>query len=211
MIQTVFGVQMKNFLSKSLLVGMFSTGFVACTSFQGEYSDPNKEEIVDDRWNETDARKTAEVMVKGALSRPWLQIYKQSHNGAKPIVLVDEIENRTDEHIDTAALTEFIRNELINSGQIRFVNNAKRQKILDEVKYQQSGAVRKDQAKSLGKQLGVDFMLSGAMSSIVAQQDKLKTVTYQTNLTLTNLETSEIEFSDKHLIKKRFKRSALGL
>src|SRR5690606_30300900 len=127
--------------------------FVHCAKdFEGEYSDPNSVEIVDDRWNETDARKTAETMIKGMLDKPWLKDYTKKAGGKKPIVIVDEIENRTDEHIDTKALTEFVRDELINSRQVRFLNKGERQKILDEVKYQSSGAVAKQKAIEYGRQ-----------------------------------------------------------
>ena len=122
-------------------------------------------------------------------------------------MIVDEVENRTDEHIDTKALTEFIRDELINSGKIRFLNESRRKKILEEIKYQNSGAVSESTRKKAGRQIGAAFMLGGAISSSVHSQGGLKTVTYQTNLTLTNLETSEIEWSEKKRIKKRFKRS----
>lgn len=186
-------------------------GLSSCTpSFQGEYSDPNKEEIVDDRWNETDAKKTGKEMINSALSKAWLKTFKGANPGKKPIVLVDEVENRTDEHIDTQALTEAIRNELLNSGNIRFADSKNREKILKEVKYQGGGAVSPDQAKKLGKQVGADFMLTGALSSSVHTQDELKTVTYQTNLILTNLESAEIEWSENYQIKKRFKRKGAG-
>lgn len=180
----------------------------ACSpSFEGTYSDPAKAEIVDDKWNETDARKTSEVLIASALSKPWLTVFVTKHSNKKPVVIVDDVENRTDEHIDTKALTEFIRDELINSGKVSFVNEARRQKILEEIKYQNSGAVAEASKKKTGKQTGADFMLGGAISSSVHTQDGLKTVTYQTNLILTNLETAEIEWSEKHLIKKRFNKS----
>lgn len=204
-----------SFLSKKLRAPLFA-GFSVislthCTpSFQGEYSDPAKEEIVDDRWNETDSRKTAKEMMTSALSKAWLKNHRATKPGKKPVVIVDDVENRTDEHLDTKALTEFIRNELLNSGEIRFADNKNREKVLKEINYQGGGAVAPDQAKKLGKQLGADFMLSGAMSSIVATQAELKTVTYQTNLTLTNLETTEIEWSENYQIKKRFKRKGAG-
>lgn len=177
------------------------------SSFQGEYRDPTEVEIIDEYWNETDARKTAEVMINGLLKKPWLAYY-QERNKSRPVVIVDMIENRTDEHIDTKALTESIQNELINSGRVRFVNKGRRDAILKEIKYQQdSGMVSKDSAKKKGKQTGADYMLSGSISSHHHTKGDVKTRTYQTNLTLTNLETAEIEWSDKHAIKKRFERS----
>jgi len=196
----------KAFLSGSFMV--FALGLTHCAKdFEGEYSDPNKVEVISDRWNETDARKTAEAMIKGMLSKAWLEDYRSAHGGKKPIVIVDEVENRTDEHIDTRALSEFIRDELINSRKVRFLNKKAREKILKELKYQQSGAVAEKKAIKGGRQLGAQFMLSGALSSNVQTQKGLKTVTYQTNLTLTNLESAELEWSEKYLIKKRFKQS----
>jgi len=200
-------------LSKLVIfVGVIS-GIIlsACTpDFQGEYADPDKAEIVDDKWNETDSRKTAERLINAALSKSWLDNFKKRNGGKRPVVFVGEVQNRTDEHIDSKALTEFIRDELINSGKVRFVDKGNRDELLKELSYQSSGAVSSESAKKLGRQIGADFMMAGSISSIVASQGGLKTVTYQTNLVLTNIETAEIEFSDKYLIKKRFKRSGSG-
>lgn len=194
--------------AKSLFLGL-TVFMVQCSpDFEGEYSDPEKVEIVDDRWNETDARKTAEALIKGMLSKDWLKDYNKKSGNKAPIVVVDDMENRTDEHLDTKALTEFVQDELINSRKVRFLDKGGRQKILDEVKYQGSGAVAADKATQLGRQLGAQFMLSGAVSSSVHSEGKLKTITYQTLMTLTNLETAEIEWSEKYLIKKRFNRSS---
>ncbi|MBP9707212.1 MAG: penicillin-binding protein activator LpoB [Oligoflexales bacterium] len=197
-----------------LILGRWVTGFSilagisACTpAFQGEYDDPNKREIVDDKWNESDAKKTAEVMVNDALKKSWLDKYKRMHKGERPVVIVDDVENRTDEHIDTVSLTDYIQDELINSGEVRFVDKKRRQKILDEIKYQHGGEVAKSTAKERGRQTGADYMMAGAISSSVHTQEGLKTVYYQVNLTLTDLESSEFVWSSKHEIKKRFNRS----
>ncbi len=179
------------------------------SSMKGSYNDPTNSEIVDDRWNETDARKTSEAIISQMLTKPWLKDFKRE-NRKKPVVIVADIENRTDEHIDTKALTEFIRDELINSGKVRFLNNQQRDQLLAEIKYQNSGMVEAKTRKKAGRQIGADFMLSGSISSSVHTRDGLKTVTYQTALTLTNLETSEISWSGKKLIKKRFERSSFG-
>lgn len=183
----------------------------ACSpKFEGEYSDPSKTEIIDDKWNETDARKTAEHMIRGMLEKPWLGEFQKGHSGQKPIVIVDDVENRTDEHLDVKQLTDYIQDELINSGKVRFVNKVQRQKLLEEIKYQQSGQVDTKTAKKGGKQLGADYILSGNITSQVHTMDETKTVTYQTNLTLTNIETFEYEWSTKYEIKKKFKRSGAG-
>jgi uncharacterized protein (TIGR02722 family) len=197
---------------RGLQVLALGLGLAACSpSFEGTYNDPAEAEIVDDKWSETDARKTATSLIQQVISKPWLTEYMARHNGQKPIVIVDEIANRTDEHIDTKALTEFMQDELINSGKVRFLNAEKRKQILEEIKYQNSGTTEAKTRKSLGKQIGADFMLSGAISNSVHTQGGLKTVTYQTALNFTDLETTEMVWSGKELIKKRFKRSGAGL
>ncbi len=186
------------------ILPVFLTG--CAPSFEGAYSDPAKAEIVDDKWNETDARKTATTIVTSVLSKPWLVEYR-TRTGKRPVVIVDDIENRTDEHIDTKALSEYIRDELINSGKVRYLNNERRKQILEEIKYQNSGTTAAKTRKSQGKQIGADFLFGGSISSSVHTQEGLKTVTYQTAMTLTNLETTEISWSGKELIKKRFNRA----
>jgi uncharacterized protein (TIGR02722 family) len=184
----------------------------ACTSsFEGEYSDPNKAEIVDDKWNETDSRKTAEEMIKRALEKSWLTDHMAASKGKKPVVIVDDMKNRTDEHIDTKALTDNVQNALINSNKVRFVAADMRAKIIKEMEYQNdSKQVADDSKKTRGKQIGADFFLTGSIAAFVASQGGLKTVTYQTVMQMVNLETSEIVWSDKYEIKKRFKRSGTG-
>jgi uncharacterized protein (TIGR02722 family) len=189
-----------------------SLSLAACvSSFEGEYADPGEKEIIDDRWNETDARKTAEILINSMVKKPWIATFKGENKGQSPVVIIDDVENRTDEHIDIKALMESIRNELINSGQIRFVNASRRDAILKEIKYQQdSGMVSGATQKKKGKQTGADFFLNGAISSKVNKMGGDKSVVYQTNLILTNLETAEIVWSENFQVKKRFRRSGAG-
>jgi penicillin-binding protein activator len=198
-------------LNRTKTTFVAALAFVAASScspkFQGEYSDPDKAEIVDDKWNETDAKKTAEVMITSVLGRPWYDQYKKTHGGKQPIVIVQDIENRSDEHIDTKALTEFMESELVNSGKVRFVEKGRRQQILDELAFHNSGAVAQDTKKKTGNMTGADFMLAGAISSQVHTQEGVKTVSYQTQMKLINIETTELNWTDKHEIKKKFKRS----
>lgn len=204
---------MKLWNSNSLKILSISSALAflssSCTDkFSGEYANPDEQEIVDQYWNPTDAGKTAEKIINAALSKNWLIEFMQQSGGKKPIVIVDEIENRTSEHIDTAALAQTMQNELVNSGKIRFTDKQARDKILKEIRYHnESGMVSRDTAKKKGRQIGADFLMVGELTSIENVQGGYKTVTYTTTVRLTNLETSEIMFSDAYRIKKKFKRS----
>jgi len=187
-------------------------GVIGCTpAFEGEYSDPNSVEIIDDRWNDTDARKTSEILIRSMLEKPWIAEFKGQHKGERPVVVVADIANRTDEHIETKAIGDGIRDELINSGKIRFIDGDRRKQILEEMRYQNdSGMVSKSSAKKKGNQIGADYMLSGTLTSLVNEEKGRKNVVYQTVLQLTDLETSEMVWSQKYVVKKRFKRSGVG-
>lgn len=195
---------------KRITFALFATSlfFVgACTpAFEGEYSDPAKQEIVDDKWNETDAHKTAEHMIKKMIVGEWLKEFRKLE-GRRPVLILSDVENRTDEHLDVKELTESIRTEMINSQRVKFVSKALRDKMLEELKYQNSGAVNKETAKKKGRQVGADFLLAGSISSQVHTEGNLRTVSYKTNLNLTNIETAIIDWTDIYEIKKRFKRS----
>ncbi len=188
--------------------------FNSCTSFQGDYGDPNQAQIIDDKWNPTDANLTVSKLVKDMGIAPWVANWREdSHKSvtARPFVLVDDMENRTSELIDTKALFEDLRSQILNDGKIRFVDGSLRQKILNEYKYQQSGVVSKKTIKGPGKQYGADFFLSGAISSIVSQQGGKSSVQYQIEMKLTNIETGELVWSGIEKIRKNFKRSSFGL
>jgi uncharacterized protein (TIGR02722 family) len=202
-------ISLKRMLPVLVLV---SAGFVsACQTTQGNYADPNKVEIVDDKWNDSDARLSGEEMIRSALAKRWLVEFGRENQGKRPFVLVDDFENRTSEQIDTKAIFEAVRNELINSGKVRFLDGAQRQKILEEYKYQQSGVVKQGAAKGPGKQQSADFFLVGSLSSIVSEADGYKTVTYQVEMRLTNIESSEIVWTEVKKIKKQFRKSKFGL
>src|SRR4030042_6811981 len=75
------------------------------------------------RWNDTDARLTAEEMVKDSLSRPWLSRFVKAEK-RKPVVIVGLVRNKSSEHIETAGLINDIERELINSGEVKLVATA---------------------------------------------------------------------------------------
>ena len=204
-------------LKKSLLLGFFAataaTSFVGCSSFQGDYGDADEAQILDDRWNPTDAKLTVQKMVQDMGAAPWIQNWRDdAKKGPKdrPFLLVDDMENRTSEIIDTKAVFEDLRAQVLNDGKVRFLDGAIRKRILEEYKYQGSGIVKKGSAKGPGDQYSADFFLSGAISSIVSQQGGKSSVQYQIEMKLVNVSTGELVWSGIEKIRKNFKRGGFG-
>lgn len=152
-------------------------------------------------WNDTDARLVAEEMVKDALTRPWLNEFSRI-TGNRPVVTVGTIRNETGEHINTETFTKDFERELINSSQVRFVAaRDQRSEIRDERQEQQEFASR-ETMKRLREETGADFILLGSVKDIVDEIEGAKTVFYQTDLELINVETTEKVWINSKKIKK---------
>jgi uncharacterized protein (TIGR02722 family) len=134
----------------------------------------------------------------------------------KPILIVYRVANETAEHINTDGITDDIRLALIQSGRYRFINEAQRKNILKEGAYQNDGHVDPAQRFAQGRQLGANYILSGALRSIEKKQQrqirltKKKMVYYSLNLELTDLVTGEISWADKVELARESSRPIIG-
>jgi len=153
------------------------------------------------QWNDTDSRLVAEEMIRDCLSRVWLTDFAAA-NGQKPVVTVGTIRNLTSEHISTETFTKDFERELLNSGQVRFVGSkTERVEVRDERQDQQEWA-SVETVKQLRAETGADFVLLGAVKTIVDQEEKNRVVFYQTDLELINVETNEKVWIGTKKIKK---------
>src|ERR1700745_1717012 len=88
---------------------------------KGEYDDPTRVELLDDKFNESDMQQMADTVIKAMVACNYVA------NAQKPPGVVGErVQNRTEEHIDTVSMTDKIRTALIKSGKVRFVNKEER-------------------------------------------------------------------------------------
>jgi len=124
----------------------------------------------------------------------------------KPAIIISLFTNGTDEHIDILSLTNKLRTDLIKTGRFIFLNERLRKQIAEEYEYQSSGYVSPETAKMKGKQIGADWLISGHISSIRQPVGKKEIVYYKTTLEVTDLETSQILWTDEVELKKAFKR-----
>ena len=197
-------------VSHFLAVVFAVSGLVSCAErqfTQGEYDDVNEARLLDDKFNESDAKLLIEDMITSMAAHP---IFADAQVPA--VVQVEGVRNKTAEHVDTKALTDSLRTALIKSGKVRFSNKEDRAAIDGEVEYQNdSGRVRKDTRKDRQGAIGADYILTGDLISNVQQVGSRKLVYYRLTLNLTNLTSGIIEWSDDKPIRKRFKKRSVGL
>ena len=196
-------------LTRLLLVGAFLGLTTSCGPkgfIKGEYDDVNEENLLDDRWSETDMQKVVSNLVAKMLKSRAVQNAR-----TPPIVMVTRLQNKTSEHIDTQSIMDMVRVELTNGGGVRFVDKAARDDVAEEYEYQNSGAVSKETKKGPGGQIGADFIINGRLDSIVKDINKKKTVYYKVTLNMTNLQTNIIEWTGYEQLRKKYKKRRLGL
>jgi len=133
-----------------------------------------------------------------------------------PVMIIYGIDNRTDEHIDTKALADSIRNELIKSGRFRFVNESQRKNIEKELNYQNQGYISPETKIQVGQQVGAKHMLTGSLVSI--SQKELKQVRikkkelryYRLTLEITDLTSNLIVWTDEQEIIREQAKPFIG-
>lgn|SRR5699024_6631700 len=173
-----------------------------------KYGDATDTETVTIDFGSTDLQMIATQMVDDLLSfPPVVQITAQK----RPVVFVEQVQNRTIEHIDTESVTDSIRTRLIQSGKFRFVDMTKVDAVRKQLNYQtHSGMVDPATAVALGRQIGAEFMLYGALTSINKNAGRTKDVYYKFTFNMMDLETGIIEWSSEKEIRKTRARSLFG-
>src|SRR5215475_5343261 len=105
-----------------LILGILMLTLTACSTT--ETRGPSEASVdLSGRWNDTDSRLTAEALIKDALARPWSQRFTQV-TGRKPVVVVDTVQNRTHEPLNTQTFVKDLERALMQSGQVQLVADA---------------------------------------------------------------------------------------
>jgi uncharacterized protein (TIGR02722 family) len=196
------------FRSRIALLSLAGLMFTACASVNRV--DPNTVTDLSGNWNDTDSRLVAEQMITDCASRPWLGDFKGAHGGAKPVLIVGTIRNRSNEHISVTTFTKDLERELINNGSVRFVaSKAERSDVRDEREDQQANSSA-DTMKQMRNETGADFMLIGNIDQIDDNSGGTSAKDYQVNLELVNMESNEKVWIGTKDIKKVIKRGMFG-
>jgi uncharacterized protein (TIGR02722 family) len=195
-------------LGASLLSATLALGLSACAS-KVEYGDAQAVETVDVSFGSTDLQNTAAKMVDSLLTFPPVVQLTQTQ---RPIMFVDTVRNKTEEHIDTESITDSVVNKLLRSGKFQFVDMTATEAVAAQQAFQtQSGLVDPSKAAQFGKQVGAQYMLHGNLSGITKRNKKEKDVYYKMTLKMLDLTSGLLVWQEEKEIRKRLSRSVFGL
>jgi uncharacterized protein (TIGR02722 family) len=158
-------------------------------------------------WNDTDVRIVAESLVNECVNAKAISAFTYGKK-REPVVIVGTFRNQSDEHIDTSIISKKFEIALLNSGKVDFVaSSSERGEIRTERNEQQTYA-SESTAKSLGNETGADFMLIGAVKTIIDSADNQSTRTYYVTAELIDIETNrKLWAGEDSSIKKLIKKS----
>ncbi len=192
----------RNIIATSIV----SLTLMSCSNIK--YDDASAIETTTTGFGSTDLQQIASKMIDSLLTfPPIVQITEKR----RPVMFVDDIKNKTSEHIDTESITDTISTRVLRSGKFRFVDMTKVNAMKKQMDFQKgSGMVNEATSINMGRQIGAEYMMYGNLSSIVKRSGSTKDVYYKFTLKVMHLESGIIEWSDEKEIRKTKKKSLFG-
>jgi uncharacterized protein (TIGR02722 family) len=164
------------------------------------YGDPTSAKPISTDFGSNDLQQTVNTMVNSMLTFPPVV---EMTTGRRPILEVAKVNNKTMQHIDTQSITDSIRTRLIRSGKFRFTDRSTDAQSIQEIKDQQeSGLNDQNTAVQFGQGASAEFLLVSNISEIKQKASGVVDVYYKVTMSLKNLRTGILEWSDEQEIRK---------
>lgn len=165
--------------------------FFSCGSTSGsvERIDAATQTDLSGYWNDTDVRIVAENLIDQCVNAKAISAFTYGKK-RDPVVIVGTFKNQSDEHIDTTIISKKFEIALINSGKVGFVASSSERGEIRQERNEQQTFASESTAKSLGNETGADFMLIGAVKTIVDSASGKSTRTYYVTAELIDIETN---------------------
>jgi uncharacterized protein (TIGR02722 family) len=199
-------------ICKAVAMALLVVSVTGCAAFRAKTTtvDVDRAGAMTERFDFTDLRSITESFANELAYSRFI-----SEMGAPPLMMIAGVQNRTSEYLDTKNLTDRLRTLLIQSGQIRFVNEARREDLLREQGYQAAQATPETQV-GIARQLGAGYMMSGSLTEMADRSPRQvrvsKTVRryYKLTLEVTDLETSEIMWISEREFAREARQPLVG-
>jgi uncharacterized protein (TIGR02722 family) len=192
---------MKNINKILLIVSAISLTTIASCSRKVTRIDPTEQIDISGKWNATDSRLTSEELTKEIINNVWIDNHVKAKS-KKPVVIVGMVTNKSHEHIEAETFMKDLEMSFLKTQKVGLVQSGKKREEMRAEKADQQTNSSVSTMKKFGLENGADYILQGSINSIVDDFRRKRTVTYQINLELTNIETNEIVWiGDKKIAK----------
>lgn len=155
-----------------------------------------------------DVRRTVEKMVDSMLAD---QDFIAEVGGRRPVLDITGIKNRSTMHLDMASITDSIRTKLVRSRKFRFMD---RTTSADDLQFMNdqalNGLTDAKKAVRAGKQSAAQMYLYGALTEMRDQTNGVTDRYFKFTLSLKDLSSGELVWTDEQEIRKEQTNNVLG-
>lgn len=147
-----------------------------------------------------DIRRTVEKMAESLISDPGVL---DATGGARPVLDIEPMKNRSQMIVDMQSVTDSIRTRLIRSRLFRFVDRSTAGAdiaIMDE--QAQLGLTDPSKAVRPGQQTAAQMYLTGSLTDMVTRVGRTTDHYFKFTMILKDLRTGEIVWTDEQEIRK---------
>ncbi len=195
-----------------LTVIMIAALLSGCAAFRHQTAgvDLDEADPMRERFDFTDLRSITESFANELAYSSFIT----EHNDP-PIMMIAGVQNRTSEYMDTKNLSDRLRTLLFQTGNVQFVNEARREDLLREQGYQAAQATPETQA-AVGQQLGAQYMMSGSLTEMSDRSPRQVRVSrtvrryYKLTLEVTDLETGLLAWTAEREFAREARQPLIG-
>lgn len=186
----------------SLLAIIAALSTTGCATQTRVISDAESQEFVSASLDDNDFQNAAQVMLNDLLARKFIT---PKQNGKPWQVYITNVRNDTMQHIEVKDLTDYIENEMINSGNVlttRAFGADRSEAIAQSRELANSSLVDKTTVKKKGTVQAFDYTLEGRIAQKNTMVDGGKKIEYKFSLDLIDMDTgSKVWGKVKNIIK----------
>ncbi len=146
------------------------------------------------------AQNSKSLLESGAMRR-WRDM---SREGKEPRLAIFPVRNETSEHIDSQlqALLSKFETDLVNSGYVTVVSYENQGALVEEIKKQQSAAFDPEKTAQLGRQLGVQYFITGKVYDSAEKSGEERRVQYFLFMQAIEVDTGAIRWQNEANLTK---------
>ncbi|MDI6775287.1 MAG: hypothetical protein QME60_07855 [Verrucomicrobiota bacterium] len=197
-----------------MAVGMGSVCLLlcGCAMFRASTSDvdPNQPKHMTAKYDYTDLRQLTETVANEFLVSPLMTKQTQP-----PLMRLGNIQNRTEQHVDTKALGDRIRTLLVQANKVQFVTEAQRDEVLKEQEHQAKHGEKGAQVVQ-GQQANPRYMLTGSLVEIKTGEPRQVRISrkevryYNMTIEVTDLQSGKLEWTTQKEITRQASQPLVG-
>jgi uncharacterized protein (TIGR02722 family) len=162
-------------------------------------------------WNGNDVDIVCKDLINKFIESPRVAQFT-AQNNRLPVIRVGNFKNASSEPIDTSIVSKRMQVAILNSGKAEFVADAAVSEELRAEAAEQQSWANEDTAATLADETGADFLLTGAVKTIIQTSGNEQVREYDVTADATDITTHRIIWSDENNeIKKIVKRAKTKL